>query len=62
MLNRLLVFQPVLDELFSDLGGLNGVTKMQQVKLKKNHLCISDWDIYENNYETSSTGFRTLPI
>ena len=48
MLNRLLVFQPVLGELFSDLGGLNGVTKMQQVKLKKNHLCISDWDILKS--------------
>ena len=48
MLNRLLVFQPVLDELFSDLIGLSGVTKKQQAKLRKNQLCISDWDILKS--------------
>lgn len=48
MLNRLLVFQSVLDELFADLGSLSGVTKRQQAKLMNGHLTNSDWALLQS--------------
>jgi hypothetical protein len=48
MLNRLFVFQSVLEELYVQIDSLSGVTKRQREKLMSAYLSNSDWALLQS--------------
>ena len=48
MLNRLIAFQGVLEEFYTQLDSLNGITKRQHEKLIGAYLSNSDWELLES--------------
>ena len=48
MINRILVYQSVLEELYGQLDNIGGITKRQKEKLIGAHLSSSDWALLQS--------------